>query len=250
MFLRQFAKRLVVGGPLEAPVKRLHYSLTRSRNSLYDAQAIAVMERVLRPASIAVDIGAFEGGFLKHMIRLAPHGRHYAFEPLPERFERLREAFPRQRVFPFALGAAPGTAFFYEVLRFPALSGLRPRSDATDPRKVSQIEVVVETLDRIIEPSDRLDFVKIDVEGGELDVLRGGIETLRRSQPVIVFECGVGGLDLYGHRPGQVYEVLTVSVGLRVSLLGSWLRHGPCLSQDEFVEAFERGGEFYFIAHP
>lgn len=248
--VREAVKRLIVGGRLEAPVKRLHYSLTRSRNSLYDAQAIAVMERVLRTDSIAADIGAFEGGFLRHMIRLAPGARHYAFEPLPARFERLRVTFPKQRVLPFALGKAPGSATFYEVLGSPALSGLRPRADAADAHAVRQIQVQVETLDRVIDPADRLAFIKIDVEGGELDVLRGGVETFRRSRPAIVFECGIGGLDLYGEGPGDVYDFVVNSMGLHVSLLAAWLRRDLPLSRGEFIQAYERRGEFYFIAHP
>lgn len=113
-----------------------------------------------------------------------------------------------------------------------------------------QIQVQVETLDRVVDPADRLAFIKIDVEGGELDVFRGGIETLRRSRPIIVFECGIGGLNLYAERPDDVYEVLVSVIGLRISLLGAWLSGSAELSRDEFVQKYERREEFYFIAHP
>src|SRR6267142_5762751 len=102
--MRQLIKRAIIGTPWEGPVKRAHSALTGSKSSLYDSQTIAIMRRVLRPDSNAIDIAAFEGGMLRHMVRFAPQGRHFAFEPIPERFEHLRQAFPQAHVYPYALG--------------------------------------------------------------------------------------------------------------------------------------------------
>lgn len=46
--------------------------------------------------------------------------------------------------------------------------------------------------------------MKIDVEGSELQVLRGAARVIRRDQPVIVFEDGRGAADLCGTRPDDV----------------------------------------------
>jgi len=244
------AKRLVQGTWLEEPAKRAHYALTGTKNSLYDALTIAIMRRVLLPDSNAVDVGAFEGGLLKHIVRLAPFGRHVAFEPLPARYERLREAFPRVRVHPFALGDEPGEALFQHVARYPALSGLKRRIDLDPSEEIREERVTVETLDRMVPPGFPVAFVKIDVEGGERGVFRGGVETLRRTRPVVVFECGLGGADSYGAEPEEIFDLVTESIGLRLSLMDAWLSGRPPLSRSEFAERFRKSLDFYFIAHP
>lgn len=248
--LARLVKRLVQGTWLEEPAKRAHFALTHEKNSLYDALTIEVLRRVLRPDSNAIDVGAFEGGILKHIVRLAPGGNHLAFEPLPPLYERLRRAFPGVRVLPYALGEAPGETTFQHVVRYPALSGLRRRIDLDLSETVRAETVMVETLDRTVPESFPVALVKIDVEGGELGVFRGGIRTLRRTRPVIVFECGLGGADSYGARPETIYDLVTATIGLRVSLMDAWLSGRPPLSRAEFVDQFRKSLNFYFIAHP
>lgn len=248
--MRAVVKRLVVGTRWEVPVKRLHHTLTRSQNSLYDCQTIAIMRRVLRPNSNGIDVGAFEGGMLRHMLRFAPGGRHLAFEPTPDRFERLRRAFPSVQVYPYALAETSGAASYHRVLAHPALSGLLRRRDLPAEERGVDITVTRETLDRLVPPEQAVALVKIDVEGGELGVFRGGVETLRRTRPVVVFECGLGGADTYGATPGEIYDVVAERIGLRISLLPGWLDGRSPLSRAGFVEQFERSLNYCFAAHP
>ncbi|HEU4334649.1 MAG TPA: FkbM family methyltransferase [Candidatus Eisenbacteria bacterium] len=250
MALRGFAKRLVVGTQWESPVKRLHYALTRSKNSLYDVQTIEIMRRVLRRDSGAVDVGAFEGGMLRHILRFAPQGRHIAFEPIPEKYAALTRRFPQVRIHPHAVGASPGEQTYHQVLEYPALSGLRRRIDLDPSLHVRERTVTVETLDRVIAPLESIALVKVDVEGGELGVFRGGLETLRRCRPVVVFECGLGGADSYGTKPAELHSCLTSDAKLRIFTLDSWLAGGAALSQQEFADQFDRGLNFYFVAAP
>jgi len=248
--LREKAKRAVIGTRWEGPIKWAHFTLTRTKNSLYDYQTIRLMRRVLRPDSVAIDIGAFQGGMLRHLFRLAPRGRHVAFEPLPEGARRLQLAFPRAQVHACALGDATGQATFFEGLEHPALSGLRHRAKDLPDEPVREIQVPIDTLDRRIPADLSIAFVKVDVEGGELAVFRGGIETLKRNRPVIVFECGLGGADYFGATPQDLFDLLTGEVGLQISLLGDWLAGRQPLSRDGFVDQFENRLNFYFVAHP
>lgn len=248
--MRRLVKRAFIGTRLEEPIKRPHSALTGSKSSLYDAQTIAIMRRVLRPDSTAIDVGAFEGGMLRHMFRFAPRGRHFAFEPLPEKFEHLRKAFPHARLFPYALGEDPGMAKFHHVVAYPALSGLRRRETQVKGLMIAEIEVKIATLDQVLPDDVPIHFVKIDVEGGELGVIRGGIQTLRRHRPVTVFECGLGGADYFGVQPATIFDALTEGAGLSVSLLGSWLEGEQPLSRQAFIEQFEGSLNYYFVAHP
>jgi FkbM family methyltransferase len=244
------AKRFIQGTPLEEPVKRAHFALTGRKNSFYDALTIAIMRRVLRRDSNAIDVGASEGGILSHIVRLAPAGSHMAFEPLPFQEERLRSTFPRVQVHGCALGATPGKATFQHVVRYPALSGLKRRVDLSPIEEVREIEVPVETLDRVVPEGFPIALVKIDVEGGELGVFRGGVVTLRRTRPVVVFECGLGGADSYNTEPEEIFDLVTEAIRLRLSLMDAWLAGRGSLSRAEFAQQFRNGVNFYFVAHP
>ena len=59
------------------------------RNGRDNAALLAVMTSILRRDSCCIDVGANEGEMLQEMLRLAPQGRHLAFEPLPDYAERL-----------------------------------------------------------------------------------------------------------------------------------------------------------------
>ncbi|MGH7680813.1 MAG: FkbM family methyltransferase [Candidatus Eiseniibacteriota bacterium] len=248
--MKAAVKRLLIGTRWEEPLKRLHHAVTGSRNTLYDWQTIAIMRRVLRPDSNAIDVGAFEGGMLRHMVRLAPRGRHLAFEPVPERAAVLAARFPQADVHAAALGDAAGHASFQHVIRHPALSGLRRRSDLVPDEEVREIQVPVTTLDMAVPADQPVALVKIDVEGGELGVFRGGVETFRRTRPVVIFECGLGSADAYGVEPEEVYDAVTGPLGLRVSLLQDWLAGSGALSRASFADLYRRRIHFYFIAHP
>ena len=248
--MKSVVKRLVVGTLWEAPLKRVHSGLTGNRNSRYDWQTIAIMRRVLRADSNGIDVGAFEGGMLRHLLRFAPRGRHLAFEPIRERAETIAMRFPAATVHPVALGDTPGETIFHHVLAHPALSGLRRRSDLAADEAVSEVRVGVETLDRLVPADHPVSFVKIDVEGGELGVFRGGVETLRRTKPVVVFECGLGSADAYGVEPEEVYDAVTGAVGLKISLLEAWLAGSGALSREEFADQYRGRKNFYFVAHP
>ncbi len=108
----------------------------------------------------------------------------------------------------------------------------------------------LETLDHVIPADVQVDFVKVDVEGGELGVFRGGCATLKRCRPVVVFECGLGGADSYGTQPAELSSLLSGEIGLDIYLLDSWLSHSAPLRPEEFARQFSQGLNYYFVAAP
>jgi FkbM family methyltransferase len=219
------------------------------RNPRYDAQTLEVIRRVLGPADSAVDVGANVGSILTAIVAQAPQGRHHAFEPIPALAARLRIEFPGVVVHEAALAAEAGRAEFHHVVSNESYSGLRERRYDRPHEEVELISVAVERLDDAIPTDLDVRFVKIDVEGGELGVLQGGVELLRRCRPFVVLEHGLGGSDYYGTGPVQVYEVLA-ECGLRMTLLERWLDGRPDLTFEEVVDEFESGRNYYFLAHP
>lgn len=130
-----------------------------------DVGLITALSVVLREDSNCVDVGAHKGSVLEHLVRLAPRGRHTAFEPLPELASQLRARFPNVDVRQAAVADAPGLSSFVHVLNRPDYSGLQ-RRDVPGQADTATISVAVETLDNVLDPELPIDFIKIDVEGG------------------------------------------------------------------------------------
>ena len=249
-------KKLVARSPLEAPARKLYHLLktdpvdTPDANTLYDRQTVAVMKRCLSENSNCVDVGCHTGQILKQILSYAPIGTHHAFEPLPELYRKLTESFPNVKIHNLALSDAVGETSFQHVKSFTAYSGFRIRKYDRPDETIEEIKVKTNLLDNIIPQSLPLHFIKIDVEGAELQVLKGAVDTIRRSRPVIVFEHGLGAADFYGTTPEEVYDLLTKQCGLRVSLMQRWLEDSKELSRDEFADQFHKEINYYFIAYP
>lgn len=163
---------------------------------------------------VTMDIGANVGYFtllLAHVV--GPDGRVYAFEANPPVFETLHHnvglnpQYQNGRIIlrQIALGAENGcTDFFCPAPGYEGVGGLRNTHRAPIARTV---KVPISTLDEIVERHRivNLDFVKMDIEGGELDVLKGAGHVLTEMKPVLLFEAFEVNTAPYGYR---VYEIL------------------------------------------
>jgi FkbM family methyltransferase len=171
----------------------------------------------LDPDSNCVDVGANAGAVLREIVDIAPRGRHFAFEPLPDHVEELRSRFPKVEVRQVALAAANGTADFTQVVTagMSAYSGFRPQ---WYPQKLETRTIKVETarLDDVLPDDYRPDLIKIDVEGAEGQVVAGGIGTIRTHQPIVVFEHFAGGAGAYGYGPEEMHKLLVDDARLRI----------------------------------
>jgi len=220
------------------------------RNADYDWQTIEVMFRVLRRNSNCIDVGAHVGDILHHMINIAPRGRHYAFEPLPHLAQKLTEKFPQVVVHQAAVSDKSGESEFLFVENDPGYSGLRRRLyDRPDP-KITPIRVRVVTLDEMIPPDEKIAFIKIDIEGGEFHAIRGGIETIRRCKPVIVFEGSSRSTGQYGVKPDDLYLFVEQALEYDLSTMERWHQRKPPYNREGFEENWEHGHKYYFIAIP
>jgi FkbM family methyltransferase len=243
-------KRLVIGTPLEPISRRVLAAITpHNRNRQYDIQTLSVMQRVLNTESNCVDVGCHAGNMLREMLRHAPNGHHLAFEPLPDFFAQLQQTFELTNVklFNAALSDTSGIATFQHVTSNPGYSGLRRRRYDRPDEKIREITVRKVRLDDVIDHP--VHFMKIDVEGAELQVLLGATHALTKHRPFVVFEHGLGAFDAYDTDPSDVHS-LFARCGLRVSLMCDWLANRPPLDLKAFRESVISGRDYYFIAHP
>lgn len=175
----------------------------------YEALLERHYRRWIQPGDTVVDIGAHSGRHLASMLDcVGSSGKAMAFEPLPEQFAFLQTRFPVPQVQleNVALSDEPGVADFTFARGTPEESGLKSRifnSSAADP---VTIEVKVATLDDYMDSLDGLSFVKIDVEGAEMDCLRGGATVLQRFRPLVSIEYGYSTYSVYGNTKWTLFD--------------------------------------------
>jgi len=167
------------------------YFATVDLNPHGNAALYWVAQNAVAPDAVVMDVGA-NIGLTASVFARHTEGAVYAVEPSPLIFPHLEATVAANgaaqvRPLNVALGSAPGRMRFYADRTAAAASHLV--TDATLARR-SDIEVPVTTLDALVtlHGIDRLDLVKLDVEGFELDVLDGARQTLERLAPAVFLE--------------------------------------------------------------
>jgi FkbM family methyltransferase len=170
--------------------------------------------KVLRPGMIFFDIGSYHGIYsLLAAKRLGTTGELFAFEPSPREFRRLCLHLSWNGVHTAgaeasAVGAEDAEAQFFQVLSGDTTrNGLRPpaSSDSVAPLSVRTI-----SLDRYISEHslDRVDVVKIDVEGAELEAFRGAARMLTELRPTLICEVVDAATQPWGYAAREIILAL------------------------------------------
>ena len=203
------------------------------------------LREVVVEGSVCVDVGSAAGLYTLALSHLAgPKGEVHSVEPLRfahpacARLLGARDA-GNVRHHGVALGARPGRA----VMKVPVRrSGLVTGRSflAQDPCEVGSnaefdshlgVTVDVETLDALCEKNavPRVDFVKIDVEGAELQVLEGGEGVIGTWRPSVLVEIEGRHTARYGHQPEEVVAWFERHGYCMYTWRGNWLRaEGVC----------------------
>ena len=143
------------------------------------------------PIRTVIDIGANKGRRARNYRRRFPEAMVYCIEPIPVLCRQLRQWAKTQEgkveVLNLALSSAPSEATFY-VRRDSLIHSTLLKPSDMEASHFDEILVDIETLDLLAEKIDIVDdvLVKIDTEGLDLEVIRGGVQTIKRSAAVIV----------------------------------------------------------------
>ena len=176
--------RTVWGGRLLLPADDLSLMPELVASGTYDVPFTAFVQREIKPGDTVVDVGANVGLFTLLLgYQVWEFGRVIAYEANPRQVELLRDNVStnwlsdRIEIVPRAAGAESGTLTLLAPRRFGMLSSLQPVEHllVTEDRRdtIDRIEVEVEPLDDRLSGHERIDLVKIDVEGAEERVFAG-----------------------------------------------------------------------------
>jgi FkbM family methyltransferase len=157
----------------------------------HDVPVQDALVSILHPGSVFWDVGAHVGFFSILAARaVSPGGQVHAFEPMPHNRHRLERAVQLNRaesvvVHEFAMSDrnAPAELHGHSASAMWTLVAERGEFPGVD--------VACRTIDSLASDLGDPDAIKIDVEGAELDVLRGGLATIERSHPTLVVEFAV-----------------------------------------------------------
>lgn len=173
-----------------------------------------IMQAVVEPGDHVVDVGSSVGLHTLALARAAgAGGRVDAFEAEPRLAPNLQRmldvnGLSQVNLHAFAVGAEDGSTSFH-VARTIGHSSLY--SLGAEDLVREEVEVEVRALDSVIGSTESVDFMKIDVEGAELDVIRGAKRVLENSpQCSIIAECGPSHLRRIGVSTADWFEEFSV----------------------------------------
>ena len=170
-----------------------------------------LLRQILFPGAVVVDAGANIGIYSQFLSRhVGATGVVHSFEPSPENFERLRSAtrkLSNVRLSQSAVGERSGNSELY--LSDKLNVDHRAYMAGGDSRRTIPIEMVA--LDDYFKPGERVDLIKMDIQGYELHALQGANRVLVDNPDIkVLFEFWPYGLKQAG---GNWIDVITALEG-------------------------------------
>jgi FkbM family methyltransferase len=202
-------------GPVTYRVRGKRYDVDpRTNFHLYmygpkkNLKIVPWMDKFARAGSVAIDVGAHSGYFTICLAdAVGDSGKVYAFEASPMIYTELEQTIRINRLANVlavnrAVSDIAGHIEFYVAPRWKSeISSMRPSEG-------EKVNIEATTLDTFIPDTADVSFVKIDVEGAEMKVLRGMEALIKRNHPVMVIEISDPWLRQLGSSSAEVFEFL------------------------------------------
>lgn len=191
------------------------FGRTIAADGVWEAHVVAQIMRILPAGGTFVDIGANIGVMSFQAARkLGPNGKVIAFEPNPDNVQRFLEGVMANgmetqiRLIPLA--ASSGTGVF--AIRGGSNSYLTPA--ASGMRLAASVAA-----DELLATEERVDLIKIDIEGHEPAALAGLVRTIVRHRPKILCEFNPRCLNASGRAAPDAFATQLFSLGSRVEII-------------------------------
>lgn len=216
---------------------------------VYDLEVVSIIKRLPKDA-VCIDIGVNEAQLFSAMVRHCTKGEVYGFEPIPTLYQYLVAKFAGKKVHVYqdALSDIEAEVTFYFFPNRSGVSGLSNRIPLLGNLKTENLQIRTATLDSILN-LQRIDLIKIDVEGAELKVLLGAIKHIRKCKPIVVFEWQEQGSTFFDTKSVEIFDLFQ-ELGYGVSLTKYYLMGLPPLQLQTLLNLVKHRYEYQFVAWP
>jgi FkbM family methyltransferase len=175
-----------------------------ARDRMYESHISDQLRTLLKPGDVFVDIGANIGYFtMMGASVVGPHGHIFAFEPLSDNYDLMMQSvtansFDNVDIYPFAIAESKQT-FQLDVSGFGSNARVIDFSPQAVPGAGPDNLVEAFTLDEILAETDRIDVIKLDIEGAEPRAWQGMEQIITQHRPTIVFEFSPNLIKVTSH---------------------------------------------------
>ena len=190
-----------------APVEALNFGM-------YEENEFALLSRMIGEleleSPVFYDIGANAGFYTLGLSKVLRGLRTYSFEPIPNTFSYLKRnlalnGLEDAKVFNFGLSNQTDKVVFYS---YPSQSGASSAARLLGEVEAYEIHCELRPLDTLQDQLSPVDVIKCDVEGGELFVFQGGVETLKKCKPLIFTEMLRKWCARFDYHPNDIIAFL------------------------------------------
>jgi FkbM family methyltransferase len=212
-----------------------------------------VFLRTIKPNWTILEIGANQGYFTKLFQQLVGVGGEiHAFEPLPSTFKILENSISKglENCILHNLGTSDQTSevtFYLPINDHGQASMSAHDCESWKNREIKEVICDVVRLDdfKPVCALDKIDFIKIDVEGAELPSLQGAKRTIRKYKPIIFIEGCKSWMKSFGYSPTDLEAYLRVLGYSRFGVVGETLLSIASIAN--FLDEKEGGESFNFL---
>lgn len=163
----------------------------------HDQNSLPIILEHIKEGDVVVDAGAFIGDHtIAYLEKVKAAGCVFAFEPNPKAFQCLIHNCPKAKAFNYGLCSHAGEAFL-ELCENVGASSIGEAGEAIKLMCLDELNL------------DRLDFIKLDVEGYELKALRGGEGLIDTHRPKMWIEINKWALEKQGASAGDIFKFLS-----------------------------------------
>ena len=180
----------------------------------YEPEETKVIRRIAKQMNTMLDIGSNIGWYSLMSAGINASATIHAFEPIPSTFKRL-ERNCRLNGFEsivnchnYGFSGQKGSFPFYF---YPQGSGNASMQNLGERENVTIVDCELRILDSVLDwlnPSKYIDFIKCDVEGNELFVLKGGKDLLAKHKPILLLELLRKWSAKFGYHPNEAISFL------------------------------------------
>jgi len=183
---------------------------------IHEPISTKIFRRLLKPGMHIIDIGANLGYYAFQEARIVEeNGKVIAIEPVLENVQLLQHgcelnSFNNMKILPIAIGAKNGIGKIFLQKESNCGSMVLPESY----QKIA--EVPIRDLDSLLETEERIDVIRMDVEGSEVEIIKGMHKTLTKYKPILFIEIH---LDILGYELVKKYLEELKSLGYDIKYM-------------------------------